>query len=217
MSRIYNYRRLYTDNRIPGRIIDVGNAGAFPEVAIKQCIPREECRIGGSVFRSIHNIIQPLNNVAIFTAFRCDEKPDVFLIVWKDYPFYPHIEEGGDFMLQVLATDKTVKHLIIDNTYVRSGWMNDQMSDYLNNGWIPGLIELELNAFCHLQAETYLGGLSFKKFGELVSDNISTIAQKLGKKPFHYYPIKTSDIAPDGKIDDKLRAAALKKALSILK
>lgn len=186
------------------------------EVAVRQCIPREECRIGGSFFRSIH-IMEPQKNIRFLTAFRCDEEPGVLLIVWKEYPFYPHIEEGGDFMLQVLATDTRVKHLIIDNTYVRSGWMNDAVRVYLNNGWMPGLIELELRAFCHLQAESYLGGLSFKKFGELVSENINTIAQKLRKKPFYYYPVKTSDMAADGKIDEKVRDASLKKALKILK
>jgi hypothetical protein len=137
--------------------------------------------------------------------------------VWDGYPFYADIEEGGDFMLQVLAADKTIRHLIIDNTYVRSGWMEDRMNDYLNNGWFPGLVELELRTFCHLQAESYLGKLSFDRFAEGVSDSINIVAQRLGKAPFKYYPVKTSEISPDGQIDDIVRDMALKKAYDIVK
>ncbi len=216
MSKIFDYRRLHNVNRIQGSVVDIGNAGSFLEVVVRQSNPPEECLIGKVLFKSVH-VIEPPRNRRILTAFRSDAEPGILLIVWREYPFYPHIEEGGDFMLQVIATDKSVKYLIIDNTYVRSGWMNEKMSDYLNNGWLPGLVEMELAAFCHLQAESYLGGLSFTKFGKLMSANINTIAQKLGKQAFRYFPIKTSDISPDGKIDDTLRNKALEKALTIIK
>ena len=132
--------------------------------------------------------METLKHKRLFTAYRSDEEPGILLVVWKEYPYYQDIEEGGDFMLQVMASDRRVRNLIIDNTYVRSGWMNDRMSDYLNNGWIPGLVELELNSFCHLQADSYLGGLSFLKFGELMSDNISTIAQRTREKTIQLLP-----------------------------
>ncbi len=216
MSKIFDYRRLHNVNRIQGSIIDIGNAGSFNEVIIRQSNPPEECVIDKVLFRSVH-VIETPNNKRILSAFRSDAEPGVLLVVWRDYPFYPHIEEGGDFMLQVLVADRSVKYLVIDNTYVRSGWMNDRMSDYLNNGWLPGLIEMELKAFCHLQAESYLGGLSFTKFGKLMSANINTIAQQLGKQAFPYFPIKTSDVSPDGKINETFRNKALEKALTIIK
>ncbi len=216
MKKIYNYKRISRTNRIHDRIFDLGNAGSFTEIRIKLPEPPDECSIEGTSFRSVH-IIKSWNDSRIFTAYRSSEYTDILLIVWEEYPFYPHIEEGGDFMLQVLASDKAVKHLIIDNTYVRSGWMDEKMSNYLNNGWFPGLVELGLEAFCHLQAESYLGELSFKSFGELVSGSISDIAQNLDKKPFAYFPVKTSEMSQDGRIDADVRNIALKKALDIIK
>lgn len=216
MERVYNYQRLCNRNAFSGQVFDLGNAGSFTGIMPKECIPRDDFVIDGAVFECIH-VIENLKHRPIFTAYRSDDEPGVLLIVWREYPYYQDIEEGGDFMLQVMATDSRVRNLIIDNTYVRSGWMNDKMSDYLNNGWMPGLVELGLESFCHLQAESYLGGVSFLKFGELVSENISTISQKLGKRPFNYYPLKTSDISEDGRIDEKLRARVMKKALDIVR
>lgn len=216
MEKIYNYQRISKSNRTPGNILDIGNAGSFMKIAELKCAPTDEYVIDGTVFKSIYKIESWTDN-RMFTAYRSAEEQSILLIIWEKYPFYNQIEEGGDFMLQVLATDKNVRHLIIDNTLVRSGWMNEKMIDYLNNGWFPGLVELELEAFCHLQAESYLGGISFSSFGELVSNNINSIAQILGKKPFKYYPIKTSDMNLYGKIDENVRNIALNKALEIIR
>ena len=216
MDRIYDYQRKYNINRIPDRLLDLGNAGSFMEIRPRQCTPPEECLVDNTAFRSLH-IIEQRNGARIFTAYKSVEDPGILLIVWGGFTFYPHIEEGGDYMLQILAADKTIRHLIVDNTYVRSGWMEDRMHDYLNKAWFPGLVELELNTVCYLQAESILGRLSFNKFADDVSKNINKIAQNLGKKPFKYCEIQTSDISPGGKIDDRVRDLALKKACSIVK
>jgi hypothetical protein len=201
---------------MPDRVIDLGDAGAFNEIIIHNPNPREEMEINGSLFTSIHTIDPPVGK-RVFTALRSEKEPTVLLIIWRGFPYYRQIEEGGDLMLQVLHSEKQVLHLIIDNSYVQSGWMDDRMKDYLKNGWMPGLIQLGLKGFCHLQAETYLGGLSFKKFGELVSENISRIAQSLDREPFTYYPIKTSELSKNGAINEAMRLAALTESLRILK
>jgi hypothetical protein len=216
MSRLYNYQRENVTVRMPDRVIDLGNAGVFNEIIPNNSNPREELKINGSIFTSIH-VINPPAGIRIFTALRSEEDPSVLLIIWRGFPYYRQIEVGGDLMLQMLHSDKRVVHLIIDNTYVRSGWMDDKMTDYLNNGWLPGLIQLGLKGFCHLQAESYLGGLSFKKFGEMMSENISKTAQSLGKEPFAYYPIKTSEMSKSGVINEEMRLAAFKESLRILK
>lgn len=215
MDRIYNYQRKYKINRIPDRLLDLGNAGSFMEIGPRQCIPPEEYVIDNTVFSSMH-IIELRSRSRIFTAYRNAGVPGILLIVWRGYPFYPHIEEGGDYMLQVLSADRTIRHLIIDNTYVRSGWMEDRVHDYLNKAWFPALVELELDTFCHLQSESILGSISFNKFADVVSKNINIIAQNLGKKPFKYCAIRTSDVNPSGKIDEKLRDQAFNKAFSII-
>lgn len=215
MKREYNYHRK-TGLRRSNRLIDLGNAGVFNEVVYRNSDPPELCVIGDCVFESIHVIKGPTGKM-IFTAYRSGEAPDILMIVWRDYPFNRQIEEGGDLMLQEMRRDPRVKHLIIDNTYVRSDWMNDEMSEYLNNGWIPGLIEAGLKGFCHLQAGSYLGGKSFLHFGELVSANITAIAEKLCKDPFNYMPMQTSEMSDDGSIDDALRDSALRKSLDILR
>ncbi len=128
-----------------------------------------------------------------------------------------HIEEGGDLMLQELKNDKELKHLLIDNTYVQSGWMKDDVIEYLNNGWYPGLIEVGLERFAHLQAESTLGANSFKKFEESVNNLMGDLAKNMNKKPFEYFPVKTSEINKDGEaVTTDLRTTALKTGLDFL-
>ncbi|HSA16649.1 MAG TPA: hypothetical protein P5346_18055, partial [Spirochaetota bacterium] len=167
-------------------------------------------------FKCIHVIESP-GDKRILTAYRNDGEPGVLLIVWNGFPYYSDIEQGGDFMLQFFSSDREASHLIIDNTYVLSGWMNEKMTRYLDNGWFPGLIELGLETFCHLQAESYLGGVSFEEFGRHVSVNIDNIARKLGKSPFIYNPIRTSDMNPVGLIDEMLRDKALNKVMEFIR
>ncbi|HOO71688.1 MAG TPA: hypothetical protein PK926_07990 [Spirochaetota bacterium] len=121
-------------------------------------------------------------------------------------------------MLQVLHDDRRVKHLIIDNSYVKSGWMDDRhLVNYLENGWLPGLIELGLKGFCHLQAKSLLGGRSFTSFGRYMNNNFIKIARKLDREPFQYFPIETSEMDGKRSIDQHVRALALKKSHAILK
>ncbi len=216
MKRIFNYERQYNVNRITGSAIDLGNAGTFMEVRSFLPEKQDELVIDNAVFRSIH-IIEPRAGKRIFTAYRSEELISVLLIVWENFPFYRHIEEGGDFMLQELYSTGTLKHLIIDNTYVMSGWMEEKTVDYMNQGWIPGLIELGLMTFCHLQAESYLGGKSYEEFMKFVSGSVNSVADKLGREGFIYCPVKTSEISKDGKIDEAARLAALKKGVEIIR
>jgi hypothetical protein len=215
MDREYNYRRISIAGR-KDRIIDLGNAGAFNEVVYRNSNPPETCAIGNCLFTSIHLIHLP-NGRKIFTAYRSGEAPDILLVVWKYFPFNRQIEEGGDLMLQELKRDPHLRHLMVDNSYVRSDWLNDATGEYLNNAWMPGLIELGLKGFTHLQAESYLGGKSFDQFGAMVSANIAAIADKLKREPFTYVPIQTSGISDNGTIDDALRESALRKGADILR
>lgn len=216
MDRIYDYQRIQKTSRIRGSIVDLGNAGFFSKVKVNAPENPEESIVGESVFKCIHVIESP-GEKRILSAYRNDGEPGVLLIVWNGFPYYSHIEQGGDFMLQFFSSDREASHLIIDNTYVLSGWMNEKMTRYLDNGWFPGLIELGLETFCHLQAESYLGGVSFEEFGRHVSVNIDNIARKLGKSPFIYNPIRTSDMNPVGLIDEMLRDKALNKVMEFIR
>jgi len=217
MNRTFDYQRKFRLNRSPDRIIDLGNAGMFNEIPCVNCEPPEEISIIGCMFHSVHMIGSP-NNKRIFTAYRSEEEPGVLLTVWQEIPFYLHIEEGGDVMLQILHNDKRVEHFIVDNSFVRSPWMAQQKTiDYLKNAWLPGLIELGLKGFCHIQSGKLLGKLSFDKFGDFIESTMSDIVKKLDKKPFRYFPIRTSETEAGGVIDVKLRDSAMAEALQILK
>ncbi len=216
MQREYNYIRKYTACRNPERLIDIGNAGVFNEIIAHNCDPPEEMAAGGIRFTSIHTIDTRVGG-RTFTAYRSDELSEVLLVVWMGFPFNPQIEEGGDLMLQVLNADPAVKDLVIDNTFVRSGWMNARMSQYLTTGWFPGLIQSGLRAFFHIQSGSYLGGESYKKFGETLARSIDEIAARLQRKPFRYYPITTSETGIRGKNDDASRESAFRKSFDIVR
>lgn len=217
MERIYNHRRSYKLSRRSGNFIDLGSAGVFKEITLKNSVPPEETVIGGRLFRSLHIINMPTGE-RIFTAFKSEEEPGILLTIWGGIPFHLHIEEGGDLMLQAMHTDRRLKHLLIDNTYVRSLWMKEKKTvEYMENGWLPGLILLELKGMCHLQPERLLGKISFEEFGKFQSESISRVAGRLGKEPFQYFPIRTSDTSSSGEIDAHKRDLALAKALEILK
>lgn len=217
MSSIYNYRRRFTLKRRQDRIIDLGNAGSFAEIPYINCTPADEISIDGRVFRSFH-VITFHKNTRIFTAYRSDDEPAVLLIIWEEIPFYLQIEQGGDVMLQVMHDDPRVKHLIIDNTFVKSPWMGEQRTlDYMKDGWLPGLIQLELKGFCHLQAERSLGKMSFDQFGVFMKSAVGEISVKIGRKPFSYYPVRSSGMSREGSIDNDARNAALVKALRLVR
>lgn len=212
----FNYVREYAHKRNQKRVIDLGTAGSFNEVVpVISGIP-DTMNIDGAIYTAIHTI-HASNAKRIFTAFRSREEPDILVIVWDGFPFYPHIEEGGDFMLQTMYDDSRVRHLIIDNTYVRSNWLNEKMKRYLSDAWHPGLIQLGLKNFCHLQALSFLGGHSFQEFAKLVSESISGIAGNLGRLPFRYFPIETARASAGGIIDQKKRMSAFEKAMRIIR
>jgi hypothetical protein len=217
MERLYNYQRSYKLSRRGGNLIDLGDAGSFREIILNNRVPPEETVIGGRSFTSFHIINMPAGE-RIFTAFKSEEEPAVLLIVWGGIPFHLHIEEGGDLMLQAMYMDGRLKHLIIDNTYVRSLWMREEKTvEYMENGWLPGLVQLGLRGMCHLQPERLLGKLSFEEFGKFQSASIERIAARLGKEAFHYFPIRTSETLANGGFDAHKRDMAMTKALEILR
>ncbi len=217
MEKVYNYQRSYKLSRRSGNLIDLGKAGAFKEIILENRQPPEETVIGGRTFMSFHIINMPTGE-RVFTAFKSEEEPTVLLIVWGGIPFHLHIEEGGDLMLQAMYMDKALRHLIIDNTHVRSLWMREKKTiDYMENAWLPGLIHLGLKGMCHLQSEKLLGKISFEEFGKFQSESISRVAGRLGKQAFQYFPVRTSETDANGRFDARKRDLAIARALEVLK
>ncbi|TAL37497.1 MAG: hypothetical protein EPN93_05775 [Spirochaetes bacterium] len=215
MNPKFDYMRNSSSGRRIDRIVDLGDAGVFGEIIVRNTIPPEEIYIGGLGFKSIH-IIDNLLGLRVFTAYRCDLRPEILLIVWKGFPFNAQIEEGGDFMLQAMLGDPRIKHLVIDNTYVQSGWMNTGIMDYLTRGWIPGLVWCGVRTFCHLQAESYLGSSSFQQFGRMLMERSADIGCAMKKETFKYFPIHSSGNKDAEAIDERMRESAFRKAFEIL-
>jgi hypothetical protein len=211
---MFNYERKNLKNRTNNQV-DLGQAGSFLEVKYDNNEPEEES-ISGISFSSFH-CMKTVSDYRVFTALKSPDMPSVLYIIWRDFPFLKHLEEGGDLMLQELKKDKELNHLLIDNTFVQSGWMKDDVVEYLNNAWYPGLIEVGLKRFAHLQAESALGASSFKKFEESVNSIIGDMARGMKRPPFEYFPVKTSEINKDGQaVKTDLRATALEKGLAFL-
>lgn len=210
----FNYVRKSLAGRT-GNKVDLGQAGSFFEIKTDNSDPEEE-RIDGALFRSIH-CMKTVSNYRIFTALKSDEAPSVLFIIWRDFPYLRHIEEGGDLMLQEFKKDAALKYLLVDNTFVKSGWMKDNVIEYLNHGWYPGLIEVGVEKFVHLQAKSALGANSFEEFEKDVNKAMGDLAKTMRKEPFKYYPVKTSEINDKGEqVDLNLRKLSLKAGLEIL-
>ena len=210
----FNYVRKSLAGRT-GNKVDLGQAGSFFEIKTDNGDPEEE-RIDGALFRSIH-CMKTVSNYRIFTALKSDEAPSVLFIIWRDFPYLRHIEEGGDLMLQEFKKDTALKYLLVDNTFVKSGWMKDNVIEYLNHGWYPGLIEVGVEKFVHLQAKSALGANSFEEFEKDVNKAMGDLAKTMRKEPFKYYPVKTSEINDKGEqVDLNLRKLSLKAGLEIL-
>lgn len=196
-------------------IIKLPTSGSFNQVKYVDSEPTEII-ISNYRFKSIHRVVGPSGR-EIFKALKCEELPEVLFTMWSDYPYLSQIEEGGDTMLQELYNHKEIKYLLIDNTFVKSGWMSESVTKYLNEAWYPGLLELGLQGFAHLQAESVLGASSFEKFEEDVNQAMATLAQSLLFNPFQYIPIKT--IENDTAWEEKTKSyheKALEKGLSSL-
>jgi hypothetical protein len=216
MSAEFNYQRRRTIRTRTGRTIDLGEAGSFDAIHLNPGNPPEEVSLHGRRFQSIHRI-NSHTGPRVFTAYRSEEDPAILFVVWSNYPFNTQIETGGDLMLQAMHDDPRIRLLIVDNSYVKSGWMNEKMIDYLSNGWLPGLVRLGLWGFCHLRAGSFMGEKSFDDFAGYVSGRVEVIARQLGMEPFRYFPVKSPEVGKDGVIDERLRDAALSEAYEILK
>ncbi|HOO71689.1 MAG TPA: hypothetical protein PK926_07995 [Spirochaetota bacterium] len=94
MEQTYNYPRIIDKNRNATRLIDLGRAGMFHEIKLTNCNPPEKESVGDILFTSIHLILSPQKQKK-FTAFRSEAEPEILLIVWRDFPYYREIEEGG--------------------------------------------------------------------------------------------------------------------------
>ena len=210
----FNYLRKNLSQRGKNQI-DLGQAGSFPEVKNDNSDPEKE-HIDGVLFKSIH-CMKTISNYRVFTALKSDEAPSVLYTIWRDFPYLKHIEEGGDLMLQEFKKDTALKYLLVDNTFVKSGWMKDDVVEYLNSAWYPGLIDVGVEKFVHLQAKSSLGASSFEEFEEDVNKAMRELAKGMNQQPFEYYPIKTSEINNEGEeVSLDLRKASLKKGLKLL-
>lgn len=188
------------------QIIDI-HGDRFQEVKCTNVRPDIEY-LGKARFQSFHHILGTQGQV-IMTAFKCLDLPQVLFIVWRDLPYYPHIELGGDLMLQEIQRNG-IKHLLIDNTYVQSGWMNDKMREYFDAAWYPGLIRLGLETFGHIQSKSALGGVAFEKFKNDVQEYLLSIAVRIKGKSFSYVPIESNTQIPRPEMLEE----ALKKMLN---
>ncbi len=171
-------------------MIEVGSVDKFPKVIYKNGKIESET-IAGAQFYSFHQTLGTSNQI-IMTAYKSKIYPEILLIVWRDFPYQHQVELGGDVMSQEIKNGG-IKYLLVDNTYVQSGWMNASIENYLNTVWYPSLIELGLKGFAHIQALSSLGGASFNKFKEFVQTYLDSIASKLGRKVFTYLPIEVKE------------------------
>lgn len=204
-----DYVRQTLNNR-GKRQIDLGQAGSFLEITTDNSDPEQEY-IGGRLFKSTH-CTKTVTDYRVFTALRSEEAPSVLYIIWRDFPHLRNIEEGGDYMLQAFHQDPRLKYLLVDNTFVKSGWMKDDVVTYLNTVWYPGLIEVGVKKFAHLQAKSALAAQSFENFGKDVNNAITDLAKSMNREPFEYFPIKTSETDQG---ETELRKASLKRGLSL--
>jgi hypothetical protein len=169
------------------KTIIIGGNDSFPEVKAKRLSFNDSESFGGAQFDSVHHLTGTMNQT-IMTAYRTEQYKDLLYIVWRDLPYYHHIELGGDYMLQEIKQNG-IKNLLIDNTYVQSGWMNDKIAEYFDRAWYPGLIDLGLKAFAHIPAMSTLGEKSFRQFKSDVQQYLSTMASSRSKEGFKYIPV----------------------------
>lgn len=181
-----NYKRSININR-GSKTIEVGTIDKFQEVIHKISNVESET-INGSSFYSFHEILGTSGQV-ILTAYKSKQYSDVMLIVWRDFPYAHHIEQGGDLMTQEIKNNG-IKYLLIDNTFVQSGWMNKNIEQYFSEVWYPSLIQVGLLGFAHIEAKSTLGGLSFQKFREATQGYLNSIGAKMMRKVFQYLPVE---------------------------
>lgn len=190
-------------------LVKINNLDAFPGIIYQNAKQSKE-EINGVSFESFHHITGNSDQV-ILTAYKSVSVEDVLFISWADFPYLNHIEVGGDLMLQELKNNN-INYLLIDNTFVQSGWVNDKVLNYFDKVWYPGLIELGLKGFVHIQAQSALGTKSFDTFRKDIQDYLEGMASKMNKKSFIYYPMESTELEKIEK--DSLRKDALKKGLS---
>lgn len=187
-----SYIRLIRSGRGDGYIF-IDGIDPFKEVMYKR-FHHEILNVNNKDFLAFHCILDYKNN-PIMTAYRSIAKSDILLIVWRGLPYTHHIEQGGDLMLQEIHRNG-IKHLIIDNTHVDSMWMNPQMEKYFYDVWYPGLIQLNLEKFVHIQSASSLGKNSFERFRENIRLYLERISAESSKKLFEYIPIESNPNEP---------------------
>jgi hypothetical protein len=203
MEKLTSYQRTSKIGRSE-KNITIGKIDKFNEVLYKSLKSESEI-INDATFDSFHQIVGN-SNQNILTAYRSKQLPKVLLVVWRDFPYTQHAEQGSDLMLQEVLNG--VEYLIVDSAFVQSGWMNDKIMQYLNEIWYPSLIELGLKGFVHIQSLSALGGSSFQKFKENTQLYLDGIGGQLKKKVFSYIPVEVGDVST--------RPASLKKGLDML-
>jgi hypothetical protein len=167
-------------------VVKIGDFDQFNEVPCKINEKITE-RVGNFLFESFHEIRGTMNQ-RILTALKSKECPEVLFFVWEDFPSFNHIEAGGDVILQEIKK-YGAKYMLVDNTFVRSGWVTDKIVQYMDQVWYPGLIELGLTGFAHVQAQSASGTRSFEEFGKDIQSYLDGIASTLNRPCFKYVPV----------------------------
>lgn len=216
MGLEHGKRRLRASKTRTDHVIDLGDAGSFNALRPSPGDPPDGISLEESRYVGIHRIDSPTGS-RVYTAYRSEQEPEILLIIWANYPFNAQIEDGGDFMLQVMHGDRSVKYLLIDNSYVRSAWMNERMVEYLSQAWIPGLVWLGLKGFCHIRASSYLGEKSFDEFSAWVTRIAAEAGRRLGRPSFLYFPIANLGGGLEEAESEHFRKRALSEAVSILR
>ena len=129
----------------------------------------------------------------------------MMFIVWADFPYFNHAELGSDMVLQEIK-NHGIKYLLIDNTYVKSGWLNDKIGQYLDQVFYPGALELGLKGISHVQAQSMLGSKSFQEFGKDIQQYLDGMASNMKRSSFKYVPVQSQET-------NRPRPVVLKEAL----
>jgi hypothetical protein len=190
-------------NKRGKNIIKIGTIDQFHEV-LYACSEKTTERIGNLLFESFFDI-KGTRNQKIFTAYKNISRPDILYILWEDFPYYNHAELGSDLVLQEIK-NHGIKYLLIDNTYVKSGWLTENIGRYLDEVFYPGALELGLVGLSHIQAQSTLGSKSFEEFGKDIQLYLGVKASVMKRSSFKYIPVRSQE-------ENRPRQVVLKEAL----
>ncbi|HTF80975.1 MAG TPA: hypothetical protein VL947_04605 [Cytophagales bacterium] len=211
MSEIVSYERSNLTMRGKNQVV-IGDVTKFAELPLQNLKPDKQ-KIKSAVFESFHHITGTSNQV-ILTAYNSKQLPEVMFMSWSDFPYLHHVEQGGDLLLQEISKHH-YKYVLIDNTYVKSGWMNDKVAQYSDAILYPALVECGLKGFGHIPSQGMLGAKSFEEFKKTTQNYLDHIAAKLHKPCFKYVPVILSEEL--GKTDKPaMRQQALEEGIDKL-